>query len=288
MDNNNLLKNIKSKYILKQIFENISEYILMKLIKYNKKIQNRLEIGVNDYKKFNQIEIEIIPINREDNNKFINIQDEDKSYFHIYFNDDKKEIKTKYFTKYDKINKIKIIIDLEIKSFKNLFKYCNCIEKIRFLKFNRKEVNNMSGMFYDCRTLKELNLKFFHTNNVTDMSYMFYNCESIEKLYLKNFNTNNVIDMSYMFSLCSSLKELDLNNFNTKNVINMSCMFYACSSLNKLIIDNFNTSNVTNISRMLCGCSSLKELNLNNFNITIFLFIFVVKFFQYFINCIRF
>lgn len=40
----NLLKNIKSKYILKIIFENLSKHNLMKLIKYNKNLQEKHEI----------------------------------------------------------------------------------------------------------------------------------------------------------------------------------------------------------------------------------------------------
>ena len=35
----------------------------LKIIKYNKNIQNKLNISINDYKEYNHIEIEIIPIN---------------------------------------------------------------------------------------------------------------------------------------------------------------------------------------------------------------------------------
>ena len=42
---------------------------------------------------------------------FINIYDDYKLYFHIYFNNNKKEIKKKYFImKKDKVKNIKIII----------------------------------------------------------------------------------------------------------------------------------------------------------------------------------
>ena len=59
----NLLKNIKNKYILKQIITYIEEKILLKIIKYNKTLQGKFDISIGDYKKyFEQIEIEIIPI----------------------------------------------------------------------------------------------------------------------------------------------------------------------------------------------------------------------------------
>ena len=71
---------------------------------------------------------------------------------------------------------INIILDNEIKSFEKLFDCCKCIEKIKFIKFKRDDINNMSGMFYGCSSLKEFNINNFNTNNVTDMNNMFYGC----------------------------------------------------------------------------------------------------------------
>ena len=129
-------ENLKSNYFLQKIFEHIKRNKSLKIIKYNKKIQNRLNISIKDYKEYSEIyssiEIEIIPIKNE-YVKFINIKG-DESYYHIYFNDDKIETKN-YLTNYDdeieiknysinyndKISKIKIIIDYQIKSFEYLF-----------------------------------------------------------------------------------------------------------------------------------------------------------------------
>ena len=98
INSENELRNIKSTYILQKIFNNISKKIYLKTIKNNKNIQKRLNININDFKKYSEIyssiEIEIKPIkNKYDN--FININKEDKEYYHIYFNDNKeKEIKS--------------------------------------------------------------------------------------------------------------------------------------------------------------------------------------------------
>ena len=46
-----------------------------------------------------------------------------KKYFHIYFNDNKEEIKKTELNKEDKVSKINIIIDHQIKTFYLLF-YC--------------------------------------------------------------------------------------------------------------------------------------------------------------------
>ena len=66
------LKYIKSKYILKQIADHVTKNKLFKIINYNKLIQDKLDIGIIDYKNYyEEIEIELIPINENDINYFI-------------------------------------------------------------------------------------------------------------------------------------------------------------------------------------------------------------------------
>jgi len=267
---NNQLKNVKSHYIIKKFFEYITERKSLEIIRYNKNIQKRINININHYKAYYEtktsIELDIMPMKGE-YFKFINIKEEDKKYFHIYFNDNKKkEIENISLNKDDNVSKISIIIDYQIKSFSQLFYNCWRIESIEFKKFYRNNVVDMSYMFYGCSSLKELNLNNFNTINVTDMRNMFSYCSSLKELNLNNFNTNNVINMSCIFLACSSLKELNLNNFNTNNVIDMNCMFCGCSSLKELNLNNFNTNSVTNMRSMFSRCSSIKEINLNNFN----------------------
>ena len=136
--------------------------ISLKIIKCNINIQKRLNININNYKdfseKFSSIELEIIPIQNE-YGPFINIKEEDKKYFHIYFNDNKEEIKKTELNKEDKVSKINIVIDYQIKSFEGLFLYCKCMEFINFKKFYRNDITNMSYMFSYCSSLKELNFR---------------------------------------------------------------------------------------------------------------------------------
>jgi len=264
----NILNNIKNKYVLRQIFDNLKQNKSLKIIKYSKLMQQKLGIGIIDFKNYYElIEIELIPTIKKKKNNFINFLPKSKSYYHIYFNDDNsKEIKRNYFTKNDNVKKIKIIIDKEINSFEKLFEYCSCIKKINFIKFNRKDINNMKSMFSGCTSLINLNFSNFNTDNVTNMSWMFSGCSYLHSLNLSNFNTDKVIDMNWMFANCSLLEELNLNNFNTINVLDMNSMFFRCFSLEKLFINNFNTKNVSNMKSMFEECSSLKELNINNFD----------------------
>ena len=181
--------NIKSDYFIQKLFAIMHKRISLKIIKCNINIQKRLNINIINYKdfseKFSSIKLEIIPIQNE-YGPFINIKDENKKYFHIYFNNNKEEIKKTKLNKEDKVSKINIIVDYQIKSFYRLFSYCECIESIKFKKFYRNNINNMSGMFWGCLSLKEINLSNFNTNNVTDMSYMFSKCSDELKFKLRN------------------------------------------------------------------------------------------------------
>ena len=129
-----------------------------------------MNIDINDYKKYSEkyssikieikpmkdyyekIEIEIIPIKNK-YGPFINIKEKDKKYYHIYFNNNKREeIKSTYLNEENKVSKINIIIDYQITSFYELFYECKVIESINFKKFSRNNIIDMSNMFYHCST----------------------------------------------------------------------------------------------------------------------------------------
>ena len=97
-------------------------------------MQKRLNISINDYKEYSQsfstIEIELKPPSNKFGD-FINIPDKDKEYYHIYFNNSNEEIKRNYLNINEKVKIIKIIIDYQVTSFKNLFYYCKFIDFIQ-------------------------------------------------------------------------------------------------------------------------------------------------------------
>ena len=195
----NFLENIKSKYILNQVFQNISKIRLLDLVRFNKKFQKKQNVDINIFKEYSQkrtpIEIEIIPVKNKYGIFINNYTNENKIHYRIYFNKSKKEIKKNYFNEEDEVNKIKIRLDYQITSFQSLFYNCDCIESINFTKFYGKNISNMDSMFYMCTNLKELNFSNFKTDNVKNMNKMFSGCSSMKKIDLSNFNTNNVINM---------------------------------------------------------------------------------------------
>ena len=73
-----------------------------------------MDISINDYKKcseiYSSIEIEIKPLYNS-SWRFINIKNKDQKYFHIYLNNNNKEMKRDYIKKNEKVKIVKIIMD---------------------------------------------------------------------------------------------------------------------------------------------------------------------------------
>ena len=113
-----IFKNLKNDYFLRKLFNHLLKTKSLDIIKYNNKIKDRINISIKDYKEYSEIyssiEIELKPINNK-YGQFININKENEIYYHIYFNNEKEEIKRNYLNDIENIEKIKIIIDYQIK-----------------------------------------------------------------------------------------------------------------------------------------------------------------------------
>ena len=78
-----VLQNIKSNVILKQIFSLLNEKKLLIITLHNKYLYKRLNMGINDYKAYNQIIIEIFPTLYMEKNYFFNYLLNNKTeYYH--------------------------------------------------------------------------------------------------------------------------------------------------------------------------------------------------------------
>ena len=95
-------------------------------------MQNTLDLSANDYKeylgKYSLIEFEIIPMKNK-YGEFINIYDKE-DYYHIYFNNRRREAQRNYLLQNENVTSIKVIIDHHVKSFYKLFDNCKCIKSI--------------------------------------------------------------------------------------------------------------------------------------------------------------
>ena len=124
IESKNIFKNLKNDYFLQKLFHNLLKKKSLNIIKYNKNIRKRINISIKDYKEYSEIyssiEIELKPV-EDECGKFINFDKGDDKYYHIYFNDNKEEIKRNDLNENDNVTKIKIIIDYQVKSFYKLF-----------------------------------------------------------------------------------------------------------------------------------------------------------------------
>ena len=245
-----MLHKIRSRYVLKEIFDLLDTFPRLALVRYNLRLQNKIELTLKDYQDYGQIEIELIPkqLNqlKYGKNVFINIQD--KNEFKIYFNSEVKHRRRTYITRADNVKTIRVVIGKKVKSFKKLFYGCYCLLEIKFTKFMRNDITDMSSMFAECSSLINLDISKVKTDYVTDMSYMFSGCYALTSIDVSKFNTNNVVKMDYMFESCSALTNVDVSNFNTNNVVDMNCMFSKCyalpiSDINRFQVHDTNLKN---------------------------------------------
>ena len=113
VESKDIFKNLKSDFFIQKVFYNLLKKKSLDIIKYNKKIKERINISIKDYKEYSEmyssIEIEIKPVNNKFA-KFINMNENEK-YYHIYLNDNKEEIKRNYLKENENVDKLKIIID---------------------------------------------------------------------------------------------------------------------------------------------------------------------------------
>ena len=121
-----MLENIRSDFFLKFLCQHIKDKDkILRLFQYNKCLQKKVKLSINDYKnKYYQTIIEIKPGETKSNireNVFIRISRNCYNNYHIFFNDDKTEIKRNYLEHNEKIGKIKVFIDYQVKSLKALF-----------------------------------------------------------------------------------------------------------------------------------------------------------------------
>ena len=103
IESKDIFKNLKSDFFLQKLFYNLSKKKTLDIIKYNNKIKERINICIKDYKEYSEIyssiEIEIKPVSNK-YGEFIKMNENEK-YYHIYFNDNKEEIKRNYLKKYN-------------------------------------------------------------------------------------------------------------------------------------------------------------------------------------------
>ena len=162
-----MLDNVKSKYIIKEIFEKIKNKRKLNIIKYNKRIKIRLNINKEDFEIYINL--------KEFNNKYkTNIEDIDIKELNLSKRNmgnegfkDLVKIKFKELNKldlsYNKISDINILGKVNFKELKELYLYdneisdINILEKVDFKEL--KELDLIQNQISDINVLEKVDFK---------------------------------------------------------------------------------------------------------------------------------
>ena len=232
-----MLKEIKSKYILKSIFSYLKSRFKLKIIKHNKKLLNKLNISKKTFEKYILL--------KELNEKYkVNIQDIDIKILSFDFN--------------EKI--IKILNQLELKELNLLDLSQKGLKKINFfqdLLLNFKELNLSDNRIVNIDILEKVNLNSLEKldlsyNEIFDINVLSkIDCKKIKEL---NLSGNRISDIKVLAKV--NFKNLKLLNLH-KNLIKN--------------IDILNNVNAKILEELILSCNKISSFDLfknNNNNFT--------------------
>ena len=177
-----MLNNIKSKIILNIIFDKLKRQIKLKILKYNKFLQNRLYININDFHDFHFI--------KELNKKFnLNIQDDYVAIINLEYKKLGNEI-LDYFNKIE----FKKLKELNL-SGNNLLD----INKLGKVKLENLKILDLGGnQIKDINILENVNFKelkelYLHNNQISNINIL--EKVKFEKLEILNLSNNNITNI---------------------------------------------------------------------------------------------
>ena len=186
-----MLADIKSKYLLEMIFDFLRKRIKLKIVKYNKNLQEKLNIVREDFKQYKLL--------KETNAKLnLNIEDTDLTYLDL--ND--KKLNENGLDDLNKIEFIKlkslILSNNKIKDIKPLYKY-----NLEILDLSKNKIS-------------EINI--FHNNNFTDLKELYLGDNKISSIKLlenAKFKKLRILDLSHNnFSDFDDLENLNFEELS--------------------------------------------------------------------------
>jgi len=254
-----MLNDIKSKFILKMIILNIPRIKMLKIIMYNKKLLDKLDITIKDYKEQKLINDIIKKLNRK---YHLGIKDNETEYLDLNY-----ETKSNIILK--EINKIGLknlkYLNLSHINYNNIYLYINILEKCYFPKL---EVLNLSfNRISDIKILEKVNFKELIDLDLSQ-NYI-YNINALENVNFKNLkelflNNNNISDIQVLERV--KFDKLKLLNLGYNNISDINILEKVnFKDLETLFLDNNKISNIEVFenSKLI----NLERLELTNNNI---------------------
>ena len=284
---NSKLNQIKSSFNLKEIFSFVKEKTKLKVIKYNKYLQNKMDVTKEDFETLNNIVVNI-KLTPEYINKLKKEYNEIKNKIDNKLYDGeqkKKELENDLYLKGQELKCrflgapffnqnlefIKVYLDdLLVENsrfFIDFLKQEKIPVKIKVTIDKKSNIKDFFCMFAKCRAISELQFLRINTKEITSMNYMFYDCINLKSLDLSDFETNELTNMFGMFKNCQKLENLKLSDtFITSKVTNMQYLFEDCWALSSIDLHKFDTSKLDCTVYMFKNCKNLVNLDVSNFN----------------------
>ena len=218
-----MLDKLKSKYILKKIFEMIKNKRKLNIIKYNKGILAKLNINKKDFETYINV--------KEFNNKYntniedIDIKELNLSGKHIGNKGLKDLVKIKFkelnglYLSNNEISDINILEKINFKELNildlgyNQISDINILEKVNFKEL--KELNLSYNKISDINILEKVNFK-----KLKELNLCLNNISNINILEKVDFKELNILDLSD--NRISDINVLEKVNFKKLKKLNLS------------------------------------------------------------------
>ena len=147
---------------------------------------------------------------------------------------------------------------------KGLFKICNDLIEVEFIKNDLTVPIDFSSAFEECARLNKFDISNVNFPNVTNTSLMFKNCDKLNALNLENLSFENTINADSMFMGCDNLAYVKLCSNVAKSMININNMF--CDTSIITIDTSFLTQSIINAEYAFSYCNQLEKINLDFFS----------------------
>ena len=274
------MKKLHNVFLIKEVLSYLKYKTILPIIRKNKKIQNILNISLNDYKIYSSIKLAFIKISNF--NCFLNSYEEKNPNL---TKEEIKEIILDYLIKYSKKENSKICLDLnqeiteefaaKIKNNIYLYMFSPLIPTIRILFNKYKKLQSIKSITLseECQKIRKCDIidlarnfkwnfiKYFKCRAdcslfldefIKKLLFRRGNKINLETFYANgNFNYKNIIYYFDFLKQNENLKYLRFfgNQLDFINVYSFSKAFGKLKKLNKLKFTNFNLnlSNTFNI-----------------------------------------
>ena len=242
-----MLTEIKSKYLLQGIFDYMKDKRKLKLIKYNKLFQNKLNINKEDYESYISLREFNIKYNLNFDNICIeeinlNLRHTGKEIFE-YLNKIKFKGLTKLYLSRNDIKNINLLERANFQELKELYLSGNEISDITIL--GKVNLDNLEILDLNHNKISDITiLEKAHLKNLKELYFSDNDISNINSLEKIDFEKLNKLNLSYNYiSDINVFGKVNLKNLNELDLVGNKIDNYLLINMLKSKIKNFYFKN---------------------------------------------